>query len=292
VRFGPGRTVLPAIRAATPGHTGTITAETEVSRLFLPLVIGAVALLPVSQASQAVGGAGVQIDGPALITQKIRPGDGSERDPAFARVRQAILNAARRKDLDAVVRYFAPQTRCYTAVGLVFEEGGMTAAACAAQLRADPGEARDFLESLQRALEMGTAFYQGYAPPADRPGDWDWIVAPYVAVAGDIILSLPEIPGRYWIVAADGVRARSAPSSRAPVVEVLSYDIVASVTADDSTRVTESDACDAWVEVVTPTKRQAWICWKYLASPLEDMTFFFQRQPDGEWRLTGVYEAD
>jgi len=154
----------------------------------------------------------------------------------------------------------------------------MTAAECAAHLRAD----RDlnFLPSLQHALEIGPAF------------DQEMIVAPYVAVAADIILSLPEIPGRYFVVAADRVRARSAPSSRAPVVEVLSYDIVATVTANDSTRVTERDACNAWAQIVTPTKREAWICWKYLASPLEDTTFVFQRQPDGEWRLTGVYVPD
>jgi len=89
------------------------------------------------------------------------------------------------------------------------------------------------------------------------------------------------------------VRARSAPSSRAPVVEVLSYDIVATVSANpDATRVTKGDACDAWAHIVTPSKRQAWICWKYLASPLEDTRFVFQRQPDGEWKLTAVYVPD
>jgi hypothetical protein len=222
------------------------------------------------------------LDQPALTTQKIRPGDGSERVAAFARVRQAILNAARRNDLDGVVRYFAPRTRCYTAVGLVIEEGMMTAEACAAQLRADPEAARDFLSDLQHALEIGTAF------------DHEMIVAPYVAVTADIILALPEIPGRYFVVAANRVRARSAPSSRAPVIDVLSYDIVATVTADpDATRVTDSDdACDSWAHIVTPTKRDAWICWKYLASPLEDTTYVFERQPDGEWRLTWMYVPD
>jgi len=121
-----------------------------------------------------VGGARVQ-DQPAAITQKIRPGDGSERDAAFARVRQAMLSAARRSDFDAVVRHFAPQIRCY-------DEGMMTAAACAAHLQADPD--LNFLPSLQHALEIGTAFDQGM------------IVAPYVAVAGDIIYALPDILGR------------------------------------------------------------------------------------------------
>jgi hypothetical protein len=240
-----------------------------------------VALLHVSLASEAVGGAGIQIDGPAFTTQKIRPGDGSERDPAFARVRQALLSAARRNDLDAVVRHFAPQTRCYTAVGLMNEEGMMTAEACAAQLRADSDEARGFLSSLQHALELGTAFHQGM------------IVAPYVAVAGDIVQSLPQILGFYFVVAADRVRARSAPSSRAPVVEVLSYDIVTKVTANaDAVAGTEVDACDAWEQIVTPSKREAWICAKYLAAPLDGIHFFFQRQPDGEWRLIGVYAPD
>ena len=250
------------------------------SRHFLALVIGAAALLPASVTSEAVGGARVQ-EHASAITQKIRPGDGSERDPAFARVRQALLSAARRNDLDAVVRYFAPQTRCFTAIGGLLEEGVMTAAACAAQLRADPEAARDFLSSLRHALAIGTAFDDGM------------IVAPYVAVAGDIILSLPEIPGRYWVVAADRVRARSAPSSHAPVVEVLSFDIVATVAADaDATLGAKGDACDAWVQIVTPTKREAWICGKYTASPLEDTRFVFQRQPDGEWRLTSVYVPD
>lgn len=237
----------------------------------LTLVIGAVALLPMSLVSQAVGGAGAQTNAPALTTQKIRPGDGSERDAAFARVRQAMLSAARRNDLDAVVRHFAPQIGCYGET--------MTAAACAAHLRADPD--LDFLPSLQHALKIGTAF------------DNETIVAPYVAVSGDIIYALPQIPGRYFVVAADRVRVRSAPSSRAPVVEVLSYDIVATVTADaGATRVTESDACNAWAQIVTPTKREAWVCWEYLASPLEDTTFVFQRQPDGEWRLIRVYVPD
>ncbi len=250
------------------------------SRRLRTLVICAITLLHMSLTPQAVDNVGVQIAAPALTT-KIRPGDGSERDPAFARVRQALLSAARRNDLDAVVRHFAPQTRCYTEVGRINEEGIMTAEACAAKLRADPAEARDFLSSLQHALEIGTAFDQGL------------IVAPYVAVAGDIILSLPEIPGRYWVVAADRVRARSAPSSRAPVVEVLSYDIVATVAADaDATPGRKGDACDAWTQIVTPTKREAWICGKYTASPLEDTRFVFQRQPDGEWKLTAVYVPD
>jgi len=252
-----------------------------VSKRLFPLVICAVALLPVSLASQALGSAGIQIDDPALTTQKIRPGDGSERVAAFARVREEILSAARRNDLDAVARHFAPETRCYTAAGLVNEEGMMTAEACAAQLRADPDELRAFLWNLQRALEIGTAF------------DQDMIVAPYVAVAGDIILSLPEITGHYYVVAADRVRARSAPSSRAKVVESLSYDIVTKVTANaDAVAGTEGDACDAWEQIVTPSKRKAWICAKYLAAPLDGARFVFQRQPDGEWRLTGVYAAD
>ena len=234
-----------------------------------------------SLASQAVGSAGIQIDGPAFTTQKIRPGDGSERDPAFARVRQALLSAAHRNDLDGVVRHFAPQTRCYTAVGLVNEEGMMTAEECAAKLRANPDEARDFLSSLQHALELGTAFDQGT------------IVAPYVAVAGDIVMSLPEITGHYYVVAADRVRARSAPSSRAPVVEVLSYDIVTKVEANaDAVPGTEGDACNAWEQILTPSKREAWICAKYLAAPLDDTRFVFQRQPNGEWRLASVYAPD
>lgn len=250
-------------------------------RRLLLLVICAVALLPVSLASQAVGRAAIQIDGSAPIRQKIRPGDGSERVASFARVREEILSAARRNDLDAVVRHFAPQTRCYTAVGLVTEEGTMAAEECAAKLRADPDEARDFLSSLQRALELGTAFDDGM------------IVAPYVAAAGDIILSLPEITGHYYVVAADRVRARSAPSSRGAVVEVLSYDIVTKVTANaDAVPGTERDACDAWEQIVTPSKRQAWICAKYLAAPLDDTRFVFQRHPDGEWKLTGVYAPD
>lgn len=240
------------------------------SRRSLTLVICAVALLPVSLASQAVGGAGVQMDGPALTTQKIRPGDGSERDPAFARVRQALLSAAGRNDLDAVVRYFAPQIFCYT-------EGMITAAACAAHLRADPS--LNFLPTLQHALEIGTAF------------DEDTIVAPYVAHAAGIVYALPDIPGgSYLVVTADRVRARSAPSSGAPVVEMLSYDIVATMTFDpDSTRTTPTDACDAWAHILTPTKREAWICWKYLSVPSEEPIFIFQRQVSGDWRLASMY---
>lgn len=251
------------------------------SRRLFTVLICAVALLGASLASEAVGGAGVQTDQPALTTQKIRPGDGSERDPAFARVREQILSAARRNDLDAVARHFAPQTRCYTAAGLVNEEGMMTAEACAAQLRADPDELRAFLWNLQRALEMGTAF------------DQDMIVAPYVVVAGDIILSLPEITGHYYVVAANRVRARSAPSSRAQVVESLSYDIVTKVTANaDAVAGTQGDPCDVWEQIVTPSKREAWICAKYLAAPLDGARFVFQRQPNGEWKLTGVYAID
>jgi hypothetical protein len=213
------------------------------------------------------------MDQPALTTQKIRPGDGSERDAEVARVRQALLSAARRNDLDSVVRYFAPQIRCY--------DETMTASVCAARLSADPDQAREFFWSLQFALEIGTAF------------DREMIVAPYVAVAQDIITSLPPILGFYFVVAADRVRARSAPSSRAPVVEVLSYDIVTKVEANAyATPGTGSDAYDHWVQIVTPTKREAWICGKYLASPLEDTRFVFQRQPDGKWRLTDVYVPD
>ena len=157
----------------------------------------------------------------------------------------------------------------------------MTAAACAAQLRADPDVARDFLLNLQEALEVGTAF------------DHETIVAPYVAVATEIVQSLPRILGFYFVVAADRVRARSAPSSRAPVVEVLSYDIVTKVDDNsDAARGSEGDACDAWMQIVTPSKREAWICAKYLFAPLDGVRFVFERQPDGEWRLAAVYEAD
>jgi hypothetical protein len=261
---------------------GSITTENEVPQRLLTLVVCSAALLDVSVASQAVGGAAVQMDGPALITKKIRPGDGSERVAAFARVRRAMLSAARRNDLDAVVRYFAPQLHCYTAIGLMPELGFMTGEECAAQLRADPDEARDFLSNLQRALEIGTAF------------EGQRIVAPYVAVSGDIIYGLPDIPdGRYLVVAADRVRARAAPSTRAPVVEVLSYDIVALVDRNAAaTQGAEPGACDYWALIATPKKRQAWVCWKYLADPLDDIIFAFQRQPDGEWKLVSVYAPD
>ena len=261
--------------------SNTIPTEREVSKRLLPLIICAVALLPVSLSLQAVGGGGVQVDRPVLTTQKIQPGDGSERDPAFARVRQVLLSATRRNDLDAVVRHFAPQTRCYTAVGLIKEEGMMMAEQCAEKLRANPEVARDFLSDLQNALQIGTAFDEGM------------IIAPYVAVAGNIVMSLPEITGHYYVVVADRVRARSAPSSRAAVVELLSYDIVTKVSANaDAVAGTEVDACAAWEQIVTPSKREAWICAKYLAAPLDGSRFVFQRQPDGQWRLTGVYASD
>lgn len=240
------------------------------SRRLLMLIICLVTLVPMLPAAETVGSARVQ-DRPMLTTQKIRPGDASERDPAFARVRQAMLSAARRNDLDAVVRHFAPQVGCYGET--------MPAAACAVQLRTNPD--LNFLASLEHALEIGTAFDQAT------------IVAPYVAVSADIIIGLPKISGRYFVVGADRVRARSAPSSRAAIVEVLSRDIVATESAEpDATQVTQGDTCESWAHIVTPSKREAWICWKYLASPLEDTTFIFQRQPDGEWKLTDVYVPD
>lgn len=214
-----------------------------------------------SLASEAVGGAGIQIDGPAFTTQKI-PGDGSERDPAFARVRQALLSAARRNDLDAVVRHFAPQTRCYTAVGLINEEGMMTAEACAAQLRADSDEARAFFQACNVRSSSARRSIRGDCR----------------SLRGSCGGYRPVATGNTWfyfVVAADRVRARSAPSSRAPVVELLSYDIVTTVTANaDAVAGTEVDACDAWQQIVTPSKREAWICAKYLAAPLDGTRFF------------------
>lgn len=183
-------------------------------------------------------------------------------------MRDALLDAAERRDVEALVPHLAGRVR-------YFEEE-MTRAELADTLRRDRDQTLKLLEELRVALRMGVAMDDGV------------IRAPYVAAAARIVSNLA--PGNYAVVTGANVVLRAAPATTARAVGAATFDVVRVVSDADVKTPEGSEKCAWWSRVELRAGMEGWICADYLASPL-DTRFAFGVE-DGRWRLASVYIGD
>jgi len=128
-----------------------------------------------------------------------------------------------------------------------------------------PGAASSLWRELERILSLGGRFN-------GKGRDLEF-TAPYV------FTHWPKEVGPDWVeaVIGAGVRVRSAPRLDAPVLTLLSYNIVRESW--------EQDDIPPWRAVQLPDGREGYIHGDYLRSPM-DYRIRFVRMDDGRWMIS------
>jgi len=196
---------------------------------------------------------------PRVTGPKLMPVDAATEDPALVAYRDTLLAAVKRHDADAVIALVDPKIRTS------FGEGGSVQ-----ELRRSleqPGTWDD----LEQLLSHGGTF-QGEG--ADR-SFW----APYVYSAW------PEAHDAFASLAVVGaaVPLRQRPDPNAPVVAMLSYDIV--TIADEP-----ASKPAAFRQVRTADGHTGWVESSAVRSPVGYRAGFMKH--DGKWRMNALVAGD
>lgn len=202
------------------------------------------------------------------INTAFYPRDAARTDPDLARLRDALLEASRKRDVALLVREFADDIR----FGLKLIDGREEV----------PQDLKDAMgedpEGFWRDLE--TALTRGIALQGKNSA-----VAPYTFLAADFT----GCSGNCVVITGSGVRARSAPSSSAPVVDVLAYHIL--LPHDEYPAVTPGTPIDGdqhqWQGVITPSGKRGFVLRKYVYE-LTGYRFFFTKV-GGRWRVSEIH---
>jgi hypothetical protein len=208
----------------------------------------------------------VSSDGGDQVPRKLYPIDVARKDPGLARLRDDLIEAARRMD---------PQRlRTSLAESLNVDYDTVSRDAFLGRLqRGQPEDARDFWHNLLVTLRLGLTHWK------DRP----MVCAPYV------FTELGPYIGEeaYYAVTGAGVRMRERPALSARVIDVLAYDVVRQGPAGKSDHTEIVDGYpSAWRNIVTPAGKSGWALDAYLRYP-HDSRFCFERV-NGEWKLTVI----
>jgi hypothetical protein len=214
--------------------------------------------------------AGLLLPG-AADARKLLPVDEGRRNPLFFAFRQRLVKALRTGDRRTVLSLVSPRVQ----YGLSGPEVGITGFRELWGLD-EPGD-RGWLrlrDALLTALSRGGSFNDGvfWAPYVYSrwPADIDWITQ----------------DGDYGFVCVPGVNvaAHERPEASSPVVARLSHDIV-KIPMTDGFRGTE-----AWMPVITPQGRRAYVPGRSLASPSSYRACFTRVK--GVWKLTELHSGD
>jgi hypothetical protein len=199
--------------------------------------------------------------------RKLYPADLARQDASLAAFRDRVLDAAARRDIDALRPLLADQ--------VLSEEGPVAPADFAAALKRGQRETQ---ERFWR--ELWDAFHLGFA--RDERGQ---IWAPYVNVR----LSGWETP--LLAITGTNVNLRERPALDASVVATLTYDVVNSAPGHEApTLVTIDGFSYQWIKIVTASGREGWVLNKYAASP--HGLWFGVELVNGSWKLAYALPRD
>jgi hypothetical protein len=214
---------------------------------------------------------------PALSQSgKLYPVDEGPRDRSFTRFRQRLLQAARLRNRRYIWSIVDPRIECSFG---------------------DAHGKKDFIrmwgdresgleEELITLLSLGGEFV--------GKGEF---CAPYVFTRFPDKIDAFD----YQAIIGRNVRVRSRPSRTAPVLGVLSYDIV-KASASEPVRKKEdrlegvsylSDSLysrDDWMKVITPQGRTGYVAARYVRSPIDYRACFKKRH--GRWWMTALVAGD
>ena len=190
---------------------------------------------------------------PAVDGPKLMPVDEGPKDPSFVAYRNELLDAVKRRDVDAIVALADSKIRT------TFGDGG--GAAELRRILKKPG----MLEDLEALLTQGGKFRNNEA-----------FAAPYVYIAW------PDSHDAFQFLAItrENVPLYQFGDRNAPVVATLSYDIVER----------KGEEKNGWQEVKTADGHTGWVESNSVRSPIGFRALF--NKIDGTWKMTGLVAGD
>jgi hypothetical protein len=195
---------------------------------------------------------------PLLLTlagPKLMPVDEAPNDPSLVAFRNELLDAVRRRDVDAIVALSDPKIGTSAGEG---KPGGV--ARLRLLLRHD-----EVMEDLERLLTQGGKFR--------RNGEF---MAPYVSIAWPH--SHAAFP--FLAVTGENIPLRDFPEVNAPVLATLSYDIVE-----------RKEKKGEWQQVKTADGHTGWVEASAVRSAILDFRAAFKKI-DGRWKMTALVSGD
>jgi hypothetical protein len=196
---------------------------------------------------------------------KLNPVDEALSDTAFFVFRETLLEAVRKKD----VFYLLENTDQFVKYSFG-EDGGLAGFVEQWELDSPEGIQRsEVWKYLEAVLMMGGNFSDGGKT----------FTAPYYFAL---------FPDQYdafthGVVTGRGVRMRSAPNLRAPIVKNLSYDIV-EILGETAFLETIGGEEHPWVQVKITEDKEGYIWGKYIGRAI-GFRAGFSKQPDGSWLM-------
>lgn len=201
---------------------------------------------------------------------KLTPTDEAARDPRLRNVRDAVLSAAKARDLALLRPLLASRVK------VDFDQELAPADATALIAGYSVEEQRLFWQDLREGVQLGFV----------RQGED--VCAPYA------VFQIPDrVDGSFNPVAiiASGVHVRRQPSVASPVVATLSHDIVPE--GPDYPKPEGSGKFGGvyeWYQVRTPEGTLGWVLSKYLRLP-GARRFCFSNE-NGSWKLSSWATGD
>jgi hypothetical protein len=198
---------------------------------------------------------------PAAGSRKLYPVDEGPKDPSFLAFRQKLMGAARARDRRYIWSVVDPKIKFSFGMEAGIQQFKET------WVKAPAGELE---EVLLNVLRLGGTFGEG--------GRMFW--APYGHTLFPEDVFPEDAPYGVGTIVGKNVRLRSQPSATAPIVGVLSYDIVK----------VEKRHNSGWYRVSTATGEGGYVASDYLWKPVDYRACFEKKQ--GKWWMTVLIAGD
>lgn len=196
---------------------------------------------------------------------KLNPVDEALRDTTFFIFREELLEAVRQKDAFKLLEITDGNIKYSFG-----EDGGLPGFVQLWELDSPEGiERSPIWETLEDVLMKGGSFSEG-GKTFSAPYYYGLFPEEYDAFT-------------YGLIVGKGVRMRSAPNLRAPVVKSLSYDIV-EIMGKTASFETIGGEEHPWVQLKLLDGREGYVWGKYIGSPI-GFRAGFSRQKNGSWLM-------
>ena len=196
---------------------------------------------------------------------KLNPVDEALTDTSFFIFRESLLKSIKEKDAFGLLEKTSQNIKYSFG-----EDGGLAGFVQLWELDSPEGIERSLVwNKLENVLTKGGSFSE----------DGKTFTAPYY---------YDLFPDKYdafthGVVIGTGVRMRTAPDLRAPVVKSVSYEII-EIVGKTATFETIGGEEHPWVQVKLLDGREGYIWGKFIGSPI-DFRIGFSKQTDGSWLM-------
>lgn len=208
--------------------------------------------------------------GAKFEAHKLTPVDEATQKPDLVAARDALKDAVKKKDVEALLKLVDPNIKCGSG-----GKDGIASFKTRWHLDANAAES-PLWQVLGRVLDLGGTF------------EGDQFVAPYV------FAKWPESHNsfEFGAITGDKVNVRSKPAKEAPAVKQLNYDIVRFVfdSFEKPATLTIDGETWPWVKVGLANGSEGYVWGKFFQSPLGYRAGF--QQTNAEWKLTSFVSGD